>query len=319
MAYQAPELFTTEERPRLPAVMASDIWAFGATLYEITTGDPPFGDQGGLYQIMQMQGHFQSNSGITDLPLPSRYSGMLQTLIGDCLAPSTWDRPRAKELVAEARRQLEGTQAQKPEHEPSPVAPTHRERPPVLEKRDTPYVLTSAGQGMRKLLLPLASLLAGGLLSYWIFVIQPFSGQNNQVDTNSKSDDIDTVITSEATDTISVYGGVPISSSENTKPSYNPHDFSKQELLPSASQSIQDIKKNELRDLLNEKSQRKDSRGGICLDKLNAIKRELDLNGYDSACQLICDKGDQKTCGTPELQNVCDCSIGGARNSKILH
>jgi|GEM_PF-3602625 len=317
LAYQAPELFTTEERPRLPAVMASDIWAFGATLYEIVTGDPPFGDQGGLYQIMQMQGHFQSNSGITELPLPSRYSGMLQTLIGDCLAPSTWDRPRAIELVAEARRQLEGTQA----HEPSAVAPIFRERPPVLEKSETPYRATSAGQGMRKFLLPLVSLLAGGVLSYWIFVIQPFSGQNNRaagfsdssVDNNTTVIDSATVFESPGSSPEIQKGLTP--SNPVTKPGAQ---SSQNATTTNAPTNLQDFNKQQLIDKLNDISQLKDFGHDICKDIISKIKKELALNGYDSACRLICDLGMQN-CGIPELKSICDCSAEGGRNSAILN
>jgi serine/threonine protein kinase len=83
-AYMAPERFGRHASP----IQASDVWALGASLYELLTGKFPFGDNGGLYQ----------KSGIP-IPTVNRHiSHYLQSIITLCLQPAPWDRPTAKEI-----------------------------------------------------------------------------------------------------------------------------------------------------------------------------------------------------------------------------
>lgn len=84
-AYMAPERFV-EGTPPMPE---SDIWALGATLYELITGDVPFGNDGGCRQkkdtaIPQIK---------QDIPEP------IKDLIYSCLAYNSKDRPTARSIV----------------------------------------------------------------------------------------------------------------------------------------------------------------------------------------------------------------------------
>lgn len=84
VGYMAPEMFSAKPN----AVKATDIWALGATIYEIATGERPFCGQGG---VMELHG--------AELPdLPSTYGATLSNLMHRCLAKDAWDRPTAKEI-----------------------------------------------------------------------------------------------------------------------------------------------------------------------------------------------------------------------------
>jgi serine/threonine protein kinase len=82
-AYMAPERFDATAAP----IMASDIWALGASLAELLTGDLPFGEMGGLNQ---KSGAPMSQKG--------RFSKYLKAIITLCLQLETWNRPTADEI-----------------------------------------------------------------------------------------------------------------------------------------------------------------------------------------------------------------------------
>ncbi|MDR2037635.1 MAG: serine/threonine protein kinase [Bacteroidales bacterium] len=92
MTYMAPERFNTDYQP----VKASDVWALGASLFELMTGKPPFGENGGLAQ-----------KGGAELVLPKGWSPKLKQLILNCLKPKPWDRPTAKAIAEEAKQYFE--------------------------------------------------------------------------------------------------------------------------------------------------------------------------------------------------------------------
>jgi len=84
IGYMAPELFMANAE----AVKATDIWALGATLYEMLTGELPFMGQGG---VMQLHG--------AEVPVVrGEYSQALKDLVSACLAKDTWERPTAQQL-----------------------------------------------------------------------------------------------------------------------------------------------------------------------------------------------------------------------------
>ena len=86
LAYMAPEMFLDDPF----SVKASDIWAFGVTLFEIVTGELPFFGKGGA---------MQNNGGTVPAFDYSYMSDSVKQLIGDCLAKEPWDRPTAQEIA----------------------------------------------------------------------------------------------------------------------------------------------------------------------------------------------------------------------------
>ncbi|MDR2231929.1 MAG: serine/threonine protein kinase [Tannerella sp.] len=86
VAYMPPERFGKDNIP----IKASDIWAMGATIFELLAGDLPFGENGGLIQ--------KSGAEIPNMPGP--WSDELQEIITRCLQKDPWDRPVAQQIVS---------------------------------------------------------------------------------------------------------------------------------------------------------------------------------------------------------------------------
>lgn len=86
MAYMAPERFNGDYRPSAE----SDIWAFGATLYEILTGQVPFGENGGRNQ---MENNVQMKA------MGNKIPKNVQKLINSCLSLNPKDRPTANDII----------------------------------------------------------------------------------------------------------------------------------------------------------------------------------------------------------------------------
>lgn len=84
-AYMAPERFIEGMQP----MPESDIWALGATLYELITGDAPYGNEGGARQ----------RKGMPIPPIKQNIPEPIKDLIGSCLAYDPKNRPSARSIV----------------------------------------------------------------------------------------------------------------------------------------------------------------------------------------------------------------------------
>lgn len=92
-AYMGPERFEKGATP----IKLNDIWALGATAYELIAGNAPFGDNGGLVQV---QGE--------EIPdLPETVSPEVRQIILSCLEPEPWNRPSAEAIRKKTQLFLE--------------------------------------------------------------------------------------------------------------------------------------------------------------------------------------------------------------------
>lgn len=116
ISYMAPELFKAEPE----SVKATDIWALGATIYELATGSLPFMGQGGVMQL----------HGAETPKLPSVFSKRLSDLMGKCLSANTWDRPTAQDIVKASSTEDNPTSISAIKN----TAPSHPDNSILLEK-----------------------------------------------------------------------------------------------------------------------------------------------------------------------------------------
>lgn len=94
IAYMAPERFGKDNTP----IMANDVYSLGATVFEMLTGDAPFGNDGGL---VQKKG--------ADVPeLKGDYSLAMKKVMDRCLRLNPWERPTAEQLEKYAEEGLRG-------------------------------------------------------------------------------------------------------------------------------------------------------------------------------------------------------------------
>ena len=94
IAYMGPERFS--EKPLV--VLASDIWAFGMTLYELMTGDVLWEGMGGCVQL----------NGARIPTIEGPFSPELINLVTSCLAAETWNRPTATQINEIATARIQG-------------------------------------------------------------------------------------------------------------------------------------------------------------------------------------------------------------------
>lgn len=91
LAYMGPERFSEEAEP----MRESDIWAFGATLYELICGKVPYGEEGGNNQV----------NGAPAPEFPTGIPDSIKRLIIACLAADPAQRPTADIICRAAEQQ----------------------------------------------------------------------------------------------------------------------------------------------------------------------------------------------------------------------
>ena len=84
IAYMPPNKFSRKNRP----IFANDIWSVGATVFEMLTGDVPFGQSGGLLQ--------KKGAEVPDIP--ENFSSLLNDTIRSCMEDDPAKRPFASKL-----------------------------------------------------------------------------------------------------------------------------------------------------------------------------------------------------------------------------
>lgn len=87
-AYMGPERYGSNP----VSIPESDIWSFGATVFEMITGDVPFGDNGGVVQA--------AGEKIPEFPASFK-SKTIKNLVVRCLDPEPENRPTAEEILLE--------------------------------------------------------------------------------------------------------------------------------------------------------------------------------------------------------------------------
>lgn len=93
VAYMAPERFAEDAQPNA----ASDVWALGATFYEIITGHVPFGEEGGSAQT----------SDVAVPKIKEKIDKNIKRLIYSCLEYDANKRPTAKDVLLLAKKKVE--------------------------------------------------------------------------------------------------------------------------------------------------------------------------------------------------------------------
>lgn len=101
--YMGAERWPDEKENYIPSktpIRASDIWSFGATLYELMMGITPFGETGGACQKEKCKKlAWWKKNGNAIPPIKKKYSKELRKLVRMCLALRTYERPTAQQIA----------------------------------------------------------------------------------------------------------------------------------------------------------------------------------------------------------------------------
>ena len=145
LPYMGPEMFSDTPPP---SIKATDIWAFGATLYEIITGDLPFWGQGG---VMQMNGAQIPKFECDDIEMTQ--------MVKACMSRNPWDRPTTDDLIQTAIKRKS----------PIPMIATHNNDSRKSEIEDPGSVIKRKERNRYILftIIIICALLGGSMLSYY--------------------------------------------------------------------------------------------------------------------------------------------------------
>lgn len=133
LAYMDPMKFSRKNLP----IMANDIWSLGATVFEMLTGELPFGNSGGL---LQKKG--------ADVPdIPEKFSSHLNDVLRSCMDEDPANRPWASKLydIADEAVRHPETLTAKPTQESKPIS----EQIPVPEPVTSPVPEPASKSGSK--------------------------------------------------------------------------------------------------------------------------------------------------------------------------
>jgi serine/threonine protein kinase len=156
LAYMGPERFSRDNTP----IKAGDIWALGATLYELFVGDTPFGDHGGVIQ----------KSGAEIPNIKGNMSPDLMHIVNLCLQKETWDRPTAETIIAWTEQHSRGEKINfgKLPQPPKPKKPSKPTPPPKPATPSKPTVAGEKKSVLKNVLLIIAGSIVGLLIIFFI-------------------------------------------------------------------------------------------------------------------------------------------------------
>ena len=176
--YMPPEKFL--ENPEI--YVENDIWSLGASLYELLTGEFPFGSKGGETQLE-----------VLECPeLPALISNEMRYVVRKCLSSNPSHRPTAKELVTYAEEQIkrQNTRVDTPPA-PNPYTSSgsrHDPINPIYNPYDGGYPSKPDRNPLSWIMIAAASAIGIALVVFFTIFMFNHQGKGAIADSSSKSD-----------------------------------------------------------------------------------------------------------------------------------
>jgi len=135
-AYKEPELFTPDAR----ITEATYVWTLGAKTYNLLTGTPPFGSQGGKL----LQKHKEA------IDVSGHFSAQINVLLNKCLSAEPWKRPSISDIIDTSKNMMEkidrniiADRAETPTTKPETKKPEKKEDVKPSNKNLTTILITT--------------------------------------------------------------------------------------------------------------------------------------------------------------------------------